>query len=439
MKNKIFTSQILILTITIFAIAFFNIYALIINETNHTSYNLNLLLYFFTFTKVSYLTLLLIQKQKKWLFSIFLIAVSICGTLNVKYFQYNNIMLNYGNWLDKGIPDKPDGFLNSYKQNTSRFLPNPEGERRDFENLNFVEHFLTQTNKIEISFIETFEQFSSREKITPQFTITDQAEIKKILSFISEKSEYITAIGKLPNEEILKSGRMYFYINKEHVLTANFYKDNIYIKVAGNKIGKMNISPEDIVSEPRSINPEGVKYIEKIGATKNSSTIKVEKGGSLFSTEYKCLELLLKYSNNTITLHHQFVDKPTNKCIPRTLTELIPVYEKLLVKLKYEYKGEKINIEWVNAPAVSTTSDMKKGFLLQVAIRAKESKKWQDKVNLLGNKYLELSLLPSKVNGADKKALKIYRKKRHLKITKALKSIDKQFYQKEIFKEFDVN
>jgi len=181
MKNKILSAQIIVFTTTILVIAIFNLYSLVLNETNHTS----------------------------------------------------------------------------------RFLPNPEGEQRDFENLNFVEHFLTQTDKIEISFIENLEQFSSRKKITPHYTITDQAEIKKILSFISEKTEYITAIGKLPNEKILKSGRMYFYQNNEHILTSHFYKDNMHIIVADNKIEKMNINHKDIVSEPRIIYLQGVKYLEK--------------------------------------------------------------------------------------------------------------------------------------------------------------------------------
>jgi hypothetical protein len=110
-KDRVlFAFQVLTLVATLYIIAFFNYYSLVENQTNHTGFNLNLLYYVFGFIIIIVSYLLIKQEKKRWVISIIAILVTILGMGNVRYFQNNNIMLNYDDFIEKGMPAKFNPF-----------------------------------------------------------------------------------------------------------------------------------------------------------------------------------------------------------------------------------------------------------------------------------------------------------------------------------------
>jgi hypothetical protein len=110
-KDRVlFAFQVLIVIATISMIAFFNYYSLVENQTNHTGFNLNLLYCMFKFIIIIVSYLLFNQEKKRWVISIISIVMALLGMANVSYFQNNNIMLNYEEFVDRGMPKKFNPF-----------------------------------------------------------------------------------------------------------------------------------------------------------------------------------------------------------------------------------------------------------------------------------------------------------------------------------------
>lgn len=93
-------------------LAFFNLYALFLNETNHTGFDPKIFIYFFTFwiiIDISLVVAVFLGKLPKGstfhIISSALIAV--IGILNVMHFMELGVILGYEEWVARGMPEKP--------------------------------------------------------------------------------------------------------------------------------------------------------------------------------------------------------------------------------------------------------------------------------------------------------------------------------------------
>lgn len=90
----------------------FNVYSLLLNESNHTGLPLTSLSYFYLITLVVNLILLIIVKFKKLPVGntsliYYLVILSILAIVNIAAFEKFNVMMEYETWQKKGMPEKP--------------------------------------------------------------------------------------------------------------------------------------------------------------------------------------------------------------------------------------------------------------------------------------------------------------------------------------------
>lgn len=109
MANIVNIIQAIVLSATIVA---FNVYSLLINESNHTGFNTSLLIVFFLLAFFINLADLAAMKKmpvpgiNKRLM-IVVVALAIIGTLNISLFDHYHIMMQYDRWIASGMPPKP--------------------------------------------------------------------------------------------------------------------------------------------------------------------------------------------------------------------------------------------------------------------------------------------------------------------------------------------
>ncbi len=129
---------------------------------------------------------------------------------------------------------------------------------------NYVNRVLESADRIEIYFPKKPRLSYEREEITPQYIFTAGEDVKRIISYMKEESEYVIAIGKLPAAEIAKSGRMYLFVQNRLAMTINFYRDRANLSVMTGSSGKADFKESDILFSSRKINTKGEKYLNNL-------------------------------------------------------------------------------------------------------------------------------------------------------------------------------
>lgn len=112
MQIKFSTLLLIYLLALLGILILFNVYSLLLNESNHTGLPLAGLSYFYLMTLVVNLILLIIVKFKKLpvesaLIVYYLVVLSIVAIINIAAFEKFNVMMEYETWQKKGMPEKP--------------------------------------------------------------------------------------------------------------------------------------------------------------------------------------------------------------------------------------------------------------------------------------------------------------------------------------------
>lgn len=97
------------------AIAYFNIYSLVLSDSNHTGFPVHMFayvllgLFFINLGELGAMKRRAAPGVKKWLL-VLAVILSMSGAMNVSLFESKNVMMQYGHWVEKGMPEKPEIF-----------------------------------------------------------------------------------------------------------------------------------------------------------------------------------------------------------------------------------------------------------------------------------------------------------------------------------------
>lgn len=103
--NKISAS---LITMVSLSIILFNVYSMSMNNTCHTGFNTSNMLYVYALLSVFsiIMTLWCIYKKGNYKFFLILFFICITGMINIKVFEKYNVMMQYEDWIEKGMPEK---------------------------------------------------------------------------------------------------------------------------------------------------------------------------------------------------------------------------------------------------------------------------------------------------------------------------------------------
>jgi hypothetical protein len=101
------TVNVLILIIVVACLVLFNIFCLILSNSNHTGFDTYYLVYFFILLGIVSIISFVFSRKKDKVFiiiSVILFSLIGIGIINVVLFEKFNIMLQYELWIQKGMP-----------------------------------------------------------------------------------------------------------------------------------------------------------------------------------------------------------------------------------------------------------------------------------------------------------------------------------------------
>ncbi len=90
----------------------FNVYSLLLNESNHTGLPLASLFYFYLISfAINFILLIVVKFNKISVCNIsliyYLVILSFLAIVNIGAFERFNVMMEYETWQKKGMPEKP--------------------------------------------------------------------------------------------------------------------------------------------------------------------------------------------------------------------------------------------------------------------------------------------------------------------------------------------
>ncbi len=102
--NKISVSIIIIVSLSIIL---FNVYSLSLNRTCHTGFDTSGIFHVYAVLSVFsiIITLWCIYKKGNYQFFLILFFICIIGMINIKVFENHNVMMQYEDWIEKGMPE----------------------------------------------------------------------------------------------------------------------------------------------------------------------------------------------------------------------------------------------------------------------------------------------------------------------------------------------
>ena len=103
--KKISVSMIIVVSLSIIL---FNVYSLSMNITCHTGFDTSGIFYAYAVLSVFsvIMTLWCIYKKGNYKFFLILFFICITGMINIKVFENHNVMMQYEDWIEKGMPEK---------------------------------------------------------------------------------------------------------------------------------------------------------------------------------------------------------------------------------------------------------------------------------------------------------------------------------------------
>ena len=110
--NRINLVQAIVLSATLAA---FDFYSLLINHNNHTGLRTTLLVYVFLLAFFVNLADLAALKRRPLpgvdrRLLLIVTAIAAMGAMNISFFREFNVMMEYSDWVTKGMPPKPPFF-----------------------------------------------------------------------------------------------------------------------------------------------------------------------------------------------------------------------------------------------------------------------------------------------------------------------------------------